>query len=188
MREPLEPSDFSFAWPWRNVAICRAFAASPTAWNESPGEGSDSRPSSSTGVDGPATLRLRPRSSINARTLPTTGPAITLSPTRSVPSCTSTVATGPRPRSSLVSITVPIALRFGLALKSSISVTSRIISSSPSRFCFFLADTSTKTVWPPHSSGIRPSSVSWRLTVSGLAPGLSILLTATMIFTFAAFA
>ncbi len=30
--------------------------------------------------------------------------------------------------------------------------------------------------------------MSWRLTVSGLAPGLSILLTATMIFTFAALA
>ena len=154
----------------------------------SPGEGSDSRPSSSTGVDGPASLRLRPRSSISARTLPTTGPAITLSPTRSVPSWTSTVATGPRPRSSLVSSTVPIALRFGLALRSSISVTSRIISSSVSMPVFFFADTSTNTVWPPQSSGIRPRSVSWRLTVSGLAPGLSILLTATMIFTFAALA
>ena len=81
-----------------------------------------------------------------------------------------------------------MALRFGLALRSSISVTSRIISSRPSRFCFFFADTSTNTVLPPQSSGISPSSVSWRLTVSGLAPGLSILFTATMIFTFAALA
>ena len=85
-------------------------------------------------------------------------------------------------------MTVPIALRFGLALRSSSSVTSRIISSSVSRPVFFLADTSTNTVWPPQSSGIRPSSVSWRLTVSGFAPGLSILFTATMIFTFAALA
>ena len=53
---------------------------------------------------------------------------------------------------------------------------------------FFFADTSTNTVWPPQSSGISPRSVSWRLTVSGFAPGLSILLTATMIFTFAALA
>ena len=137
-REPLAACALSFAWPCRNVAIWRAFAASATCWKPSPGEGSDSRPSSSTGVDGPACLRLRPRSSISARTLPTTGPAITLSPTLSVPSCTSTVATGPRPRSSLVSSTVPIALRFGLALRSSSSVTSRIISSSVSRFCLLL--------------------------------------------------
>ena len=42
------------------------------------------------------------------------------------------------------------------------------------------------TVLPPHSSGIRSSSVSSRLTRSGLAFGLSILLIATMIGTFAA--
>ena len=117
-------------------------------------------------------MRLRPRSSISARTLPTTGPAITLSPTVSVPSCTSTVATGPRPRSSFVSSTVPIALRFGLALRSSSSVTSSTISSSVSRPVFFFADTSTNTVCPPQSSGIKPRSVSWRFTVSGFAPGL----------------
>ena len=68
------------------------------------------------------------------------------------------------------------------------SVTSRIISSSRSRFCRFLADTSTMTVWPPHSSGIRPRSDSSRLTRSGFASGLSILLMATMIGTPAAFA
>ena len=53
-------------------------------------------------------------------------------------------------------------------------------------FCFFFADTSTVTVLPPHSSGIRSSSVSSRFTRSGLAFGLSILLIATMIGTFAA--
>ena len=105
-----------------------------------------SRPSTSTGVDGPATFTGRPRSSISARTRPTTGPAMMLSPTRSEPSCTSTVATGPRPRSSLVSSTVPIAARFGFALCSPISVTSRIISSSRSSPVFFFAETSTKTV------------------------------------------
>ena len=63
-------------------------------------------------------LAGRPRSSMSARTRPTTGPAMKLSPTLSVPSCTSTVATGPRPRSSLVSSTVPDrrALRVGLEL------------------------------------------------------------------------
>ena len=40
-----------------------------------------------------------------------------MSPTSSVPRCTSTVATGPRPRSSLASITTPSAVRFGLALQ-----------------------------------------------------------------------
>ena len=52
------------------------------------------------------------------------------------------------------------------------SLTSRIISSSASMFCFFFAETSTVTVLPPHSSGIRSSSVSSRLTRSGLAFGL----------------
>ena len=71
---------------------------------------------------------------------------MTVSPTLSVPSWTRIVATGPRPLSSLASSTVPDALRFGFALSSLISVTSRIISSSASRFCFFLAETSTMTV------------------------------------------
>ncbi len=53
-------------------------------------------------------------------------------------------------------------------------------------FVFFFAETSTVTVLPPHSSGIRSSSVSSRLTRSGLAFALSILLIATMIGTFAA--
>ena len=53
-------------------------------------------------------------------------------------------------------------------------------------FCFFFADTSTVTVVPPHSSGMSPSSVSSRFTRSVFAFGLSILLIATMIGTFAA--
>ena len=53
---------------------------------------------------------------------------------------------------------------------------------------FFLAEMFTNMFWPPHSSGMTPYSVSsWR-TLSGLAPGLSILLTATMMGTPAAFA
>ncbi len=55
-----------------------------------------------------------------------------------------------------------------------------------SRFCRFLADTSTMTVWPPQSSGTSPRSASSRLTRSALASGLSILLIATTIGTPAA--
>ena len=44
------------------------------------------------------------------------------------------------------------------------------------------------TVWPPQSSGTRFSSASSRLTLSGFAPGLSILLIATTIGTLAALA
>ena len=51
------------------------------------------------------------------------------SPTRSVPLRTSTVATGPRPRSSFDSSTEPMAGRVGLAFRSGMSATSRIISS-----------------------------------------------------------
>ena len=52
----------------------------------------------------------------------------------------------------------------------------------------FLAETSTNGVSPPHSSGMTPRSESSLRTRSGLAPSLSILLTATMIGTPAAFA
>ena len=48
-----------------------------------------------------------------------------ISPTRSVPRWTSTVATGPRPRSSLASITVPSAGRSALVLRSSRSACKR---------------------------------------------------------------
>ena len=71
------------------------------------------------------------------------------SPTCSVPRWTSTVATGPRPRSSRASITVPSAARSGLALRSSNSACSAINSSSLSRLIFCVAETSTSSVSPP---------------------------------------
>jgi len=83
-------------------------------------------------------------------------------------------------------MTVPIALVLGLALISCMSATSRIISSIWSMLMSFLADTSTKTLLPPHSSGINPISERSRLTRSMLASGLSILLMATMMGTPAA--
>ncbi len=68
-------------------------------------------------------------------------PAMNVSPTRSVPSCTRIVATGPRPLSSLASSTVPDALRFGFAFSSLSSVTSSTISSSAGMFSRFFAET-----------------------------------------------
>ncbi len=157
-------------------------------WKVSPGCGSADSPSTSTGVAGPAFFTLWPMWSNSARTLPSTVPAMNRSPSLSVPSWTRTVATGPRPRSSFDSSTVPTARRFALAFRSARSATSRSISSSCSRFFFWRADTSTVTVVPPQASGIRPSSDSSRFTRSGLASALSILFTATTIGTFAAFA
>ena len=51
-----------------------------------------------------------------------------------------------------------------------------------------MADTSTNIVSPPYSSATRPYSVSCSRTLAGLAPSLSILLTATTIGTSAAWA
>ena len=95
-----------------------------------------------------------------------------LSPTFSVPSCTSTVATGPRPRSSLASSTVPDALRLALAFSSRMSADSRIISSSWSRFSRFFADTGTVTVLPPQSSGHQAQLGQLALDVVGIGAGL----------------
>ena len=106
----------------------------------------------------------------------------------SVPFCTKIVATGPRPLSTRDSSTVPLAGASGLAFSSRRSATNKIISSSLSKFVFCLAETSTNSVSPPHSAGINPKSDNCRFTRSGCASGLSILLTATMIGTLAAFA
>ena len=55
-------------------------------------------------------------------------------------------------------------------------------------FRFSRAETSTNIVSPPYSSAIRLYSVSCCRIFSGFASGLSILLTATTIGTFAAWA
>ena len=93
----------------RKLTICLAFAVSVTTWKSSPASGSESRPSTSTGVEGSALRICVPRSFSMARTLPNTEPTMKKSPTLNVPLRTSTVATGPRPRSSCASMTVPIA-------------------------------------------------------------------------------
>ena len=77
--------------------------------------------------------RCWPRSSTSARTRPHWPPQTMISPTLSVPRWISTVATTPRPRSSLASITVPWAGRSGLARSSRISACSWMASISLSR-------------------------------------------------------
>ncbi len=140
----------------------------------------------STGVEGGASFSGLLRSSNIARTFPYTFPTTKLSPAWSVPFCTRIVPTGPRPRSSFASSTKPLAARPGVAFNSCKSAVRQIISISRFRFVFCLAETSTNTVLPPHSSGTSPRSASCFLTRSGSAPGLSILLTATMMGTSAA--
>ena len=78
---------------------------------------------------------------------------------------------------------------FGFALSSSTSAWSAIISRSCSMPSPVLArDVRRRSCRRPTLRAARPSSTSSRLTRSGSAPGLSILLTATMIGTFAALA
>ena len=99
----------------------------------------------------------------------------------SVPRCTSSEATGPRPGSRRDSMTVPEASGLGLAVGSaSASATSRTVSSSVSMPVRSSAETCTNSCVPPQSEGITSRWESSCLTRSGLAPGLSILLTATM--------
>ena len=90
--------------------------------------------------------------------------------------------------SSCASIIAPLALLSGFALSSFISATSVIISRSVSIPSFLTADTGTQIVCPPQSSATRPYSTSSCFTLSGFAPGLSILFIATIISTPAAFA
>ncbi|MNT30334.1 hypothetical protein D3C72_1661230 [compost metagenome] len=92
------------------------------------------------------------------------------------------------PFSIFASITIPVPERFGLAFNSATSASSFTCSSNSLIPVFLRAETSTKIVLPPHSSGTISISVNCCLIFSGFAPGLSILFTATMIGTPAAFA
>ena len=178
----------SFVFSRRCSASSRAMRSSSTAANSSPDSGTSARPMISTGTDGPADFTFLPLSSVIARTRPTAVPAMTMSPLCSVPFCTSTVATGPRPRSSFASMTRPFARRFGFALSSFMSATSSRFSSRSSRPSPVTAETGTQITSPPHSSGTRLYLVSSCFTLSGFAPGLSILFIATTISIPAAFA
>ena len=122
------------------------------------------------------------------RIFPVQVPATTKSPTCNVPFCTRTVARGPLPLSSFASIMLPFAERFGFAFSSRISDTRSIVSRSSFTPSPVFALTYTTGVVPPHASGTRSYSVSCCKTLSGCAPGLSILFTATIIETPAVFA
>ncbi|OPZ56390.1 MAG: hypothetical protein BWY91_00409 [bacterium ADurb.BinA028] len=171
----------------RRSAIWRAVRSSGATTNVSPARGTDDRPKTWTGRDGVATSRLLPCSSSRARTRPWAEPVTIASPTRKVPCWTRTVAVAPRPRSRLASMATPRASVSGLARRSrAASAVRSTASNSPSMLSFSRAETSTNIVSPPYSSATRLYSVScWRI-LSGLAPSLSILLTATTIGTSAA--
>ncbi|OQA08947.1 MAG: hypothetical protein BWY65_01288 [Firmicutes bacterium ADurb.Bin373] len=165
-----------------DTMLLASFSSSVTI-NISPAAGTSEKPITSTGVDGPAFLIRRPLSSIIALTRPIAAPAITVSPIFNVPLCTRTDATGPRPLSSSASTTVPLAGRFAFAFSSPISATSRIISNNSLIPCLLIAETFTQIVSPPHSSDTSPCSVNSCFTLSEFAPGLSILLMATIMGT-----
>ena len=156
--------------------------------NSSPAWGTSVRPWISTGIEGPASLMGLPFSSSIARTRPKVCPASTTSPVLSVPDCTSTVATGPRPLSRRASITRPLAMASTGARSSSTSAWSSTCSSKSSMPWPVLAETDTKGESPPNSSGTTSSTTSSFFTRSGLESGLSILLIATTIGTPAALA
>src|SRR5256885_957936 len=105
-------------------------------------------------MDGGACATGWPFSSNIARTRPYSEPAMIGSPMRSVPFFTSTVATAPRPFSTLASITTPEASPLRGALSSSTSACSRIASSSLSTPAPVRADTLTNMFCPPHSSAM----------------------------------
>ena len=91
----------------RNSATSFAFFSSASTTNSSPASGTPVRPRISTGIEGPADLMFTPFSSTKARTRPYSLPTSTISPVRSVPFCTSTDATAPRPLSRRDSTTTP---------------------------------------------------------------------------------
>ena len=117
----------------RISAMRRASFSSATAKNSSPASGTPSKPCTSTGMEGPASLTFLPWSFIRARTRPENWPHTKLSPWCRVPSWMSTVATGPRPLSSLASTMRPWAGLLGLALRSMISDCRATSSSRSSR-------------------------------------------------------
>ena len=138
----------------------RAMRSSATAWKSSPAPGTSPMPMISTGTEGPAASTFSPWALVMARTRPTAVPAMITSPCFRVPFCTSRVATGPRPLSSLASMTAPWAVRLGLAFSSRISAVRVTISSRLSMPSPVLAEMGQIMVSPPQASLTRPYSVS----------------------------
>ena len=97
----------AFSSALRCSTSSRASFSSATALKVAPAVGASLRPVISTGTEGPAEVIFWPLSLTMARTRPTEVPAMMISPCFSVPFCTSSVATGPRPLSRRASMTVP---------------------------------------------------------------------------------
>ena len=170
----------------RLFAISRASCSVSSTWNVSPAVGAPFSPRMITGSAGPA-FSMRWLRSLNIALMrPHDVPAMTLSPIFSVPLLTRTVETYPRPLSSDDSMMEPVARRFGLALRSSISASKSTFSSSSSTPTPFFALISWHWYLPPHSSTRRFICAKSSRILSGLAPGLSILFMANTIGTFAA--
>ena len=98
-----------------------------------------------------------------------------------VPWLITVVATGPRPTDRWLSMTLASSKPSGSARRSSISATSRIISSRSSTPSLLIAEMGTVTVSPPQSSGVKPRWARSFITFFKSAFGLSILLIATII-------
>ena len=117
------PSEATRCQCSRVAATLEAVFSSGATTKRSPAMATSERPSTWTGVDGPASLTCLPWSSMSARTRPQAAPATSGSPTLRVPRCTRIVATGPRPMSRLDSSTTPRARPSGVARRSSSSAT-----------------------------------------------------------------
>ena len=168
------------------LATWRASTSLSITLNLSPDVGAPCIPSTWTGVDGPAWSNLTPRSLCKALTLPLYPPASMASPTFSVPDCINTVVTIPRPLSNAASITVPTARLLGLAVNSSISASKQTFSSKRSIPSPVLPEISWLWYFPPHSSTRIFMAESCSRILSALEPGLSTLLKANTMGTFAA--
>jgi hypothetical protein len=83
-------------------------------------------------------------------------------------------------------MTVPAARRWGSAFSSCMSAVRATISTRWATPSFFVAETGSTGVSPPHWSQLSPSVASWFRTRSRLACCLSILLSATTMGTPAA--
>lgn len=170
----------------RSVLSCCALRSFSITMSSSPAFGIPEKPITFAGVEGPASFMFAPVSLTSPFTLPEKSPQMNAWPIFSVPIFTMTVAVGPRPCSTCASMTDARAGTFEFALSSRTSASSKIISSRCSMPWFFTAETGHTIVSPPQSSGWSPFSWSCPFTRSMFAPGRSIFVMATMIFTFAA--
>ena len=141
-------------FPCLKRVISRAFFSSGTTITSSPAFGVPESPSTSKGVDGPAETIFLPLSLTNPLIRPNSCPLIMISPFLSVPLCTRIVAIGPRPLSNRDSITTPEAGPVSIAFNSSISDCNKTLPNNVSIPSPVRAETWTKIVSPPHSSGI----------------------------------